>query len=325
MNTLILPKLKTFLWLLKREYWEHRGSFFWAPVITGAIAVFFGILGTVIGVTRSINNGTNGSIYTGNAEYFLGPAGDILILSSIFLISVVLTFSVLFYALSSLHNDRHDRTILFWKSLPISDIQTVLSKVTWALLPGPLIAVTVGMVTGLTLLLVASIGLLIAGQPYPWAMITHSHPFQIVSLMLDAIPKQLLWSLPTIGWLMFCSAWVKTKPFLWALLLPILSCMMITILGAMPGVRLPLFDIWHMVVYRGLLSIIPFSWLTLKVSEANMYSNYLKEYEDNFINPLLQQSQNVRIYHTSDLWIGVCVGIAFIIAAIYLRHRSNEL
>lgn len=73
MNTLILPKLKTFLWLLKREYWEHRGSFFWAPVITGAIAVFFGILGTVIGVTRSINNGTNGSIYTGMPSTSLAP------------------------------------------------------------------------------------------------------------------------------------------------------------------------------------------------------------------------------------------------------------
>lgn len=53
MNTLILPKLKTFVWLLKREYWEHRGGFFWAPLITGGIAVFFGILGTVIGVAHS--------------------------------------------------------------------------------------------------------------------------------------------------------------------------------------------------------------------------------------------------------------------------------
>ncbi|ACA12216.1 ABC transporter permease [Xylella fastidiosa subsp. multiplex] len=322
MNTLILPKLKTFVWLLKREYWEHRGGFFWAPLITGGIAVFFGILGTVIGVAHSPPPG--GSIKSAEGyQQLFGSTGDVLILTSIFLTSLILTLSMIFYVLGSLHNDRHDRTILFWKSLPISDIQTVLSKVTWALLPGPLIAVTIGMVTGLILLLLASTGLLIAGQPYPWAMITHSHPFQILSLMLDIIPKQMLWSLPTIGWLMFCSAWVKTKPFLWALLLPILSCMMITILGAMPGVRLPLFNIWHIFVYRGLLSTVPCSWWTM--NEQNIYIDYLKAYPDNFVNFLLQQSQNVRIYHTSDLWIGVCVGIAFIIAAIYLRHRSNEL
>ncbi len=284
--------------------------------------MFFGILGTVIGVAHSPPPG--GSIKSAEGyQQLFGSTGDVLILTSIFLTSLILTLSMIFYVLGSLHNDRHDRTILFWKSLPISDIQTVLSKVTWALLPGPLIAVTIGMVTGLILLLLASTGLLIAGQPYPWAMITHSHPFQILSLMLDIIPKQMLWSLPTIGWLMFCSAWVKTKPFLWALLLPILSCMMITILGAMPGVRLPLFNIWHIFVYRGLLSTVPCSWWTM--NEQNIYIDYLKAYPDNFVNFLLQQSQNVRIYHTSDLWIGVCVGIAFIIAAIYLRHRSNEL
>ncbi|AXI83820.1 ABC transporter permease [Xylella taiwanensis] len=322
MNALILTQLKTFVWLLKREYWEHRGGFFWAPVITGAIAVFFAILGTVIGVvnTRGLTNISHPESY----QQFLGITGDILILSSIGLTSLVLTFSMLFYALGSLHSDRHDRTILFWKSLPISDTQTVLSKAAWALLPGPLISVAIGLVIGLALLLVATGGLLAVGETYPWAMITHSHPFQILSSLLNIIPIQLLWSLPTIGWLMFCSAWARTKPFLWAFLLPILSCIMITILEAMPGVRLPLFNIWYMLVYRGLLSIVPLSWWPQKVSEYNAYP---KQDPDNFVNLLLQlqPGHNVHIYNSSDLWIGASVGIALIIAAIYLRHRNNEL
>ncbi|HHW4680057.1 MAG TPA: ABC transporter permease, partial [Xylella taiwanensis] len=104
MNALILPKLKTFVWLLKREYWEHRGGFFWAPVITGAIAVFFAILGTVIGVvnTRGLTNTSHPESY----QQFLGTTGDILILTSIGLTSLVLTFSMLFYALGSLYSDR---------------------------------------------------------------------------------------------------------------------------------------------------------------------------------------------------------------------------
>ncbi|HHW4681481.1 MAG TPA: ABC transporter permease, partial [Xylella taiwanensis] len=203
------------------------------------------------------------------------------------------------------------------------------SKAAWALLPGPLIYVMIGMVIGLALLLVATGGLLAVGETYPWAMITHSHPFQILSSLLNIIPIQLLWSLPTIGWLMFCSAWVRTKPFLWAFLLPILSCIMITILEAMPGVRLPLFNIWYMLVYRGLLSIVPLSWWPLKLSEPSLYNDYLKQTPDNFVNLLLQlqlqQGHNIHIYNSSDLWIGACVGVALIIATIYLRHRSNEI
>ncbi|HHW4678404.1 MAG TPA: ABC transporter permease [Xylella sp.] len=323
MNTLILPKLKTFVWLLKREYWEHRGGFFWAPVITGAIAVFFAILGAVIGIVNSRPNGN--IINVESYQQVLGTTGDILILMSIGLTSMVLTCSMLFYALGSLHNDRDNRTILFWKSLPISDTQTVLSKAVWALLPGPLISVTIGMMTGLALLLVATGGLLAIRDPYPWAMITRSHPFQIFSLRLKIVPIQLLWSLPTIGWLMFCSTWARTKPFLWALLLPILSSMMISILAAMPGIYLPLPNIWYILVYRGLFSIVPVSWWRLKLDQIHLYTNDVSQITENSFNALMQHIYNVNVYPSSDLWIGACVGITLIIASIYLRHHSNEI
>jgi len=29
--------MKTFYWLVKREFWEHKGGFFWAPVISGIV------------------------------------------------------------------------------------------------------------------------------------------------------------------------------------------------------------------------------------------------------------------------------------------------
>ena len=33
-----------------------------------------------------------------------------------------------FYCLDALHGERRDRSILFWKSLPVSDLTTVLAK-----------------------------------------------------------------------------------------------------------------------------------------------------------------------------------------------------
>ncbi|WP_210235883.1 ABC-2 transporter permease, partial [Mesorhizobium sp. M1C.F.Ca.ET.212.01.1.1] len=75
----------------------------------------------------------------------------------------VLAFVVFFYCLGALYDDRRDRSILFWKSLPLSDTQTVLSKVISALIVAPLIAVIAGIITMLGFLLVISVVALMHG------------------------------------------------------------------------------------------------------------------------------------------------------------------
>ncbi|KAB7762185.1 ABC transporter permease, partial [Xanthomonas maliensis] len=135
---------RTFLWLLKREYWEHRGGFVWAQVITGGIAVFFALLGAVIGAVNARNQLSGVDFNAGDLSGYtrtLGQVGDGLLLGGIGIASVVLAFVVFFYALGSLYDDRRDRSVLFWKSLPVSDVQTVLSKAAWALLLAPLISI----------------------------------------------------------------------------------------------------------------------------------------------------------------------------------------
>lgn len=97
-------------------------------------------------------------------------------------------------------------------------------------------------------------------------MATHSHPFSLLWLLLKTVPMSLLWALPTVGWLMFCSAWATSKPFLWAVLFPLLASVMLSILSAMPGVSLPIGWIWYIVGYRGLLSALPGTWSPLAVS-----------------------------------------------------------
>lgn len=314
----------TFKWLLKREYWEHRGGFLWAQLITGGIAVFFAVLGVVIGVLGARNSGGIHDQIDDLQEYArtLGAVGDGLLLGGIAIASVVLAFVVFFYALGCLYDDRRDRSVLFWKSLPVSDTQTVLAKAAWALLLAPLISIVVGLLVGIALWLVAILGAAAAGAPNPLAMATHSHPFRMLGLMLMTVPMGLLWSLPTIGWLMFCSAWAASKPFLWAVLLPLLACAMISILGAMPGVHLPLGWIWYTVAYRGLLSVWPGTW-----SPRSLQGNSVNA--DDFHNPgdvlnwVLRHNDPALVYGNPDIWIGAVVGIALIAAAIYLRRRRE--
>ncbi|MFT4249664.1 MAG: hypothetical protein QM581_16785 [Pseudomonas sp.] len=319
----------TFKWLLKREYWEHRGGFVWAQLIVGGIAVFFALLGALIGVISARRNMImeNGRVAIDDLQEYartLGTVGDGLLLGGIGIASVVLAFVVFFYTLGSLYDDRRDRSILFWKSLPVSDTQTVLAKAAWALLLAPLVSIVVGLLVGLALWLVAIAGAAATGVPSPWAMATHSHPFQLFGLVLTTLPIGLLWSLPTVGWLMFCSAWASSKPFLWAVLLPLLACVMISILGAMPGVHLPLGWIWYIVGYRGLLSVWPGTWSPRGLQGSTIHMNDLQSPND-LLAWIVQHTDPARIYGNADIWIGAVVGIAFIAAAIYLRRRSGEI
>lgn len=330
MNAVSLKTSKagSFAWLLKREFWEYRGAFFWSQVITGGIAVFFAALGVVIGVISARNHGLSGSSagIDDMREYArtLGAVGDGLLLGGIAIASVVLAFVVFTYSIGCLYNDRQDRSVLFWKSLPVSDTRTVLAKVAWALLLAPLIALAIGLLVGITLWLIAMLGVAAAGAPNPWAMATHSHPFRLLGLMLATVPMSLLWSLPTIGWLMFCSAWARSKPFLWAVLLPLLACVMISILAAMPGVRLPLGWVWYIVAYRGLLSVWPGTWSPRGLQGSSINSDDFHTPGD-VINWVLQHNNPSLVYGNPDIWIGAAAGIAFIAAAIYLRRRSGEI
>ena len=127
-----------------------------------------------------------------------------MLLAGVLLACVVLAFVVFFYALGSLYDDRRDRSILFWKSLPVSDTQMVLSKAAWALLLAPLVAVGVGIVIGLVLWIISALTLSVNGVSAGTAVFTHSHPLRIIGGVLASLPVYILWALPTVGWLMLC-------------------------------------------------------------------------------------------------------------------------
>ena len=174
--------------LLKREFWEHKGGFFWAPVWAGAISLVLTLMALVVGevaARRAVGDGINikGDIHINgldlsaltsrmDADDLQKLAGGIdlsTLLASAWPM-IVLAFVVFFYCLGSLYDERKDRSVLFWKSLPVSDRDTVLSKVVSALLVAPAIATAVGIVCMIAFLLLLSL----------FVVIHHGNPFVLL-------------------------------------------------------------------------------------------------------------------------------------------------
>ena len=315
-----------FKWLLRREYWENRGGFFWGPVIAGAIIVGLNLILAVIGsIAARRSMGSSGFVFdhadTHEVGQALGAMGDGMLVGGVIVACIVLAFVVFFYALGCLYDDRRDRSILFWKSLPVSDGQMVLSKLAWALVLAPVLAVAIGLLIGLALWLISALTITVNGVPAAHAVFTQSHPLRIIGGVLACLPVYMAWALPTIGWLMFCSAAARSKPFLWAVLVPVLACVVISMTTILPGVDIAHDKVWYTLAYRGLFSAVPGAWFPT-ISGVVDSSSAINTPDD--LAGAINLARSWQAFASADLWIGAVVGIALIAAAIRLRRWRDE-
>jgi len=227
----------------------------------------------------------------------------------------VLGFVVFFYCLGALYDDRRDRSILFWKSLPISDASTVLSKVVSATVLAPVIAIVVGIVVGMLQLLIVAITLSFHGVNV-WQLLVLAHPFKVMFNLIGYTPLYVLWALPAVGWLLLCSAWARNKPFLWAVALPVATGLLISWFGIMGLFNLPTTWFWRNVVQRSLFSVFPgtgslFGGMPHNVSNIDGLS-------------VLDLSTTYQLLGSPDLWIGVAAGAALLAGAIWFRRWRDD-
>ena len=122
------------------------------------------------------------------------------------------------YCLGALHNERRDRTILFWKSLPVSDLVTVLSKATIPMAVLPVIVFVVVIGVQLIMLAVNTVVLAADGLGPPTVQLLLPQMTVGLAYALVVMP---LWYAPIWGWLLLVSAWARRTPFLWAVLPPL--------------------------------------------------------------------------------------------------------
>jgi len=200
-------------WSVRRELWENR-SIYIAPLIVAAFQVIGFAISTIgLGERR-------------RAVLLLDPAHqraaieqpyDLAAMMMIFIVFIV----GVFYCLDALHGERRDRSILFWKSLPVSDLTTVLSKVTIPLVVLPLVSFAITICVQLIMLLETSVALIVHGVS-PATTWAHVPVFQNWLVLLYGLVVLALWHAPIYGWLLLVSGWARRATFLWAVL-PLLA------------------------------------------------------------------------------------------------------
>ncbi len=324
--------------LLRREFWEHKGGFFWAPIWAGGISLLLTLMALVVGEVAArrasasgkfqidgeqINiNGLDLTALTSrmDAKDLQNLAGgiDFSTLMSSAWPMIVLAFVVFFYSLGSLYDERKDRSVLFWKSLPVSDRDTVLSKAASALLVAPAIAVGVAITLMFAFLSLLSVFVMLHnGNPMQliWGP---GRPLELAAMLIAAIPVYALWALPTVGWLMLCSAWSRSKPFLWAIMLPVFAGIFVSWFDMMQAFELGSGWFWKNVVARLLLSVVPGTWIDVSHLE---HANFDGPHQ---LVGLLGIQSMYSALATPQLWIGVLAGAAMIYGAIRLRRWRDD-
>lgn len=210
------PKTRLLYWSVRRELWENR-SIVLAPLIVAALM----LVGFMLGARRLTEAMRAISMLdpAQQADLLTKPLG----LTAIPIVVTAILVAV-FYCLDALHGERRDRSILFWKSLPVSDLVTVLSKVLVPFAVLPAIVCLTAMVLQLVLLLVGSAILLASGLDgtVPWTALPLFH---LWGALIYGVIGLALWHAPIYAWLLLISGWAKRSTFLFAVLPPLALCL----------------------------------------------------------------------------------------------------
>src|SRR6266404_9988782 len=272
---------RPFYWSVWRELWENH-SIYIAPSIVSAIILF----GSFIGAFHLPGRRRNALLLDpAQRRAAIEMPYDIAAMMLIFTAFII----GVFYCLDALHGERRERSILFWKSLPVSDPTTVLSKVSVPLVVLPLVSFAIIVVTQFIMLLISTAALLPSGlATTTW---TNFNLFQQSLILLYGLIAIALWHAPIYGWALLVSGWVRRATFLWAIL-PLLA------IGFFEKITFNTSYFASMLKDR-LLGFAP---------EAFAFSAHT-----------VPQLTPGRYLSTPGLWLGLVFAAAFIIAAVRLR------
>jgi len=243
--------MNRFAWMMRRELWEHR-AIWAAPLVVLALLLLGALAGNIFETqihidADTVESGqadghTSGAASSATAEAGIRVVGAgeavaavpeekrIGVLAVIYAAVSAAMFMVLgiigfFYALDALYADRRDRSVLFWKSLPLSDTETVLSKFCVAAVLIPLIAAAAAIAGQLIVAIGGSIKLELTGGEGGMMWMPQVLGGGALTAVLLAVVSAL-WYAPVTAYLLLASAWAPKSPFLWASLPPIALSML---------------------------------------------------------------------------------------------------
>lgn len=275
-----MMNMRAFYWSVRRELWENR-SVLIAPAAS-ALLFLAGYLAS--GQARS--------------ELWLWCA------MAQTIIPIVASLAGLFYALDALHGERRDRSILFWKSLPVSDLVTVLSKAAVPLVVLP--AFTLAVLVVLQASMVAATCLMLLGADGGPSVILTTIPWGSMTVnLLHAFVLLPLWQAPLYGWLLLISGWAPRMVLLWAVLVPVAAGMIERAafgsnwISSLLGNRLTFNVLGQGSVGEMSLGNSPMSWL-MRQSASGLAVN-------------------------ADLWLGLAAAILLLAATVVSRRYRQPI
>lgn len=196
------------LWSIRREVWEHPALYVAPATVAGV-----GLAAYLLSLRR--------------LPGIVARDGDPMVAYSLMGLALILISLVVavFYCLGALHGERRDRSLLFWKSLPVSDLTTVLAKAAIPLAVLPAIVFVIALASDLVMLLLGSAAMLANGVA-PARLLERLTLADGWLTMAYGLVFLSLWYAPVCGWLMLVSAWARRMPALWAVAPPLALCLL---------------------------------------------------------------------------------------------------
>jgi ABC-2 type transport system permease protein len=286
-----LAPTRPMYWSIRRELWENR-SIYIAPLVVAGFMMFTFLASTI------------GLPHRRRATLLLDPAAQRAAIEKPYdmaaMMIIVTAFIIgFFYCLDALHGERRDRSILFWKSLPVSDLTAVLSKASIPFVVLPALVFLIVMAIQLDMLLVSNVILLANGLPATSAeqlpLVQHS------LILLYGLVVLSLWHAPVYAWLLMVSSWARRVVFLWA----VLPFIVVSMLEKMTF-QTSYFG--NMVAYR----------LGGGIAEAFAFQ------KGHGIRSLSQLTPG-KFLNTPGLWVGLLFAGVFLAAAVRLRRYREPI
>ena len=289
---MVLSATRTIYWSIRRELWENRYLYV-APLAVAAVFLFGFLISSIHSPGQLRLLVALDSAH--NHEQISGPFD----ISAALLMGTAILISV-FYCAEALHGERRDRSILFWKSLPVSDVTTVLAKASIPLLILPVLVSAITAVMYLLMLLLSSAVLLGTGGNVAtlWARL----PILQMSLLAlyHLLTAHALWPAPVYCWLLLVSGWARRATFLWAAL-PII---------AIGGLEKLAFNTSH---FASLVAS-RFIGSTAPIASTDVFPT----------NPMTHITP-AAFLSAPGLWIGLAIAAIFLAAAVRLRRYQGPI
>lgn len=279
---------RPFYWSVWRELWENKSIYIAPAIVAGVI-----LLGALISAGHLPGRRRNAMLL----DEMRRRAAIELPYNIVAMVLIVTAFIVgFFYCLDALYGERRDRSILFWKSLPVSDLTTILSKAVVPLVILPAIAFAIILVTQFVMLLISSVVLTPSGLAgSTWE---NFNLFRESVVLLYGLAVIALWHAPIYGWALLVSGIARRAAFLWAVLPPL-----------------------ALAIFEKITFNTSYVWSMLKdrMFGAGDTAFHFQMHRSISID-LLSQLTPGRFLATPGLWLGLLFAAGFVVAAVRLRR-----